>query len=151
MNLLQNGVKKNICYVSQLRVTIGVTLFILVGLFSTIQLNNPADQIFKKFAGISKITPNELQGLFEQARSLKKELPPFGWAHFDTDDRIYFERNTILEHALAPLIFDNNPSRLWWIGRYASPISKAKAITKFHLNEIREVGHGLVVLKRKEP
>ncbi len=132
------------------RVIVGVTLLTIVGLFPTVQLNKPADKIIQKITGITKIKDNELQRLFDQARSLKKYLPPDGWIHFNTDITI-FERNTILEHALSPLIFDNNPSHIWWIGNYNSQKFKAQAIKKYQLKEIRTVGKGLTVLKKQTP
>jgi len=127
-----------------------VTLLTIVGLFPTVQLNKPADKIIQKFTGITKIKDNELQRLFDQARSLKKDLPPYGWIHFNTDNTVS-ERNTILEHALSPLIFDGNPSHIWWIGSYNSPVSKAQAIKKYQLKEIRTIGKGLTVLKKQTP
>ena len=141
-------IDKKKSFLLNVRIVIALTLIILVGLFSTVQLNKPIEKILQKFSGISEVKPNELNAIFIQGRSLKIELPPYGSIHYDTDDPIA-ERSIILYHAFAPLFLEKNTAHMWWIVRYQTPQFKTQLIKKYQLKQAQELGQSLALLKRK--
>ena len=138
------------------RIVAGLTLLVLVSLFSTVKLTKPEDQFVYKFTGITEIVPDDVT-LYEQRFStLRKLLPRHGTVGYVTDqaglgDIAAHEKYLTVRYVLAPVLVENSPRHALVVGNITQPTTDLKNfLREKNVVLLKDLGDGVLLLQGVE-
>jgi len=137
------------------RVAIGMAFLVLVSLFSTVKLANPADRFLYRFAGVTEVVPDEVTLLEQRFSILRAVLPKEGIVGYATDQDMQtyaaYEQYLVTRYTLAPVLVENNPHRALVVGNITKPTTDLRRfLDDNHLRLLQDLGSGVVLLESRQ-
>lgn len=135
------------------RTVVGVTLLVLVSLFSTVKLTKPADQFVYKFTGITEIVPDGVTLYEQRFAKLRPLLPRHGTVGYVTDkegpgDIAAHEKYLTVGYILAPVLVEHSPRRALVVGNLTQPTTDLQQfLHDNHLALLKNLGDGVLLLQ----
>lgn len=135
----------------------GVTLLVLVSLFSTVKLTKPMDRFVYKFTGITEIVPDDVTPYEMRFAKLRPLLPRYGTVGYVTDnagpgDIAAHEKYLYVCYALAPVLVENNPRHALVVGNITQPATDLQQFLRDkNLALMKNLGDGVLLLQGREP
>ena len=135
------------------RIVAGVTLLVLVSLFSTVKLTKPADQFVYKFTGITEIVPDDVTLYETRFSTLRKLLPRHGTVGYVTDqaglgDIAAHEKYLTVRYVLAPVLVENSPRHALVVGNITRPTTDLKNfLREKNVVLLKDLGDGVLLLQ----
>lgn len=130
----------------------GVTLLVLVSLFSTVKLTKPADQFAYKLTGITEIVPDDITLYEQRFAGLRPLLSGHGTAGYITDGDPHSlavnEKYLAVRYVLAPVLVENSPRHALVVGNIMLPTTDlARLLREENLALLRNLGDGVLLLQ----
>lgn len=135
------------------RTILGVTLLVLISLFSTVKLTKPADQFVYKFTGITEIVPDDVTRHETRFARLRPLLPARGTVGYVTDQEgpnaiAANERYLYVRYSLAPVLVENSPRHALVVGNLTQPTTDLQQfLQEQHLALLKNLGDGVLLLQ----
>lgn len=138
------------------RTIAGITLLVLISLFSTVKLTKPADQFVYKFTGITEIAPDDVTRYETRFATLRPLLPRLGTVGYATDkeganDLAAHERYLYVQYVLAPILVENSPHHTLVVGNITQPTTDLQQfLQRKNLAFLKNLGDGVLLLQGVE-
>lgn len=135
----------------------GVTLLVLVSLFSTVKLTKPMDRFVYKFTGITEIVPDDVTLYETRFAKLRPLLPRYGTVGYVTDkegprDIASHEKYLYVRYVLAPVLVENSPRHALVVGNITQPATDLQQFLRDkNLALMKNLGDGVLLLQGREP
>jgi len=128
----------------------GLSLLLLVSLFSTIKLTKPTEQFASRFAGVMDIGPDHVTVYGQRFSTLRTMLLRHGRVGYVTDQgsENSDEKVLAIQHALAPVLVERGSAHALVVGNITQPTTDLqKFLHQHNLALLKNLGNGVLLLE----